>query len=197
MNHAMKHAARAAAALSLLLLLAAGCGGGAGKKAETSGTEAPDASGAKSAETGGRGEVGTTAPAYALPDLAGKTVTSDQFAGKVVILDFWATWCPPCKEEIPHLVRLQSKYRSQGLAIVGVSLDAGGAKDVAPFAEEHDVNYTMLLASDEVAKAYGGIPYIPITFVIDRQGVIVKRFMGYTDPEAFEEAVRPLLGPAS
>ena len=142
-------------------------------------------------------DVGKPAPDFDLPDLDGNKVDLSSMKGKVLILDFWATWCPPCKEEIPHLVRLQSKYRDQGLQIVGLSLDAGGAKDVKPFAEEHDVNYTMLIANDETARAYGGVSMIPTTFVVDRSGVVVKRFIGYTAPEAFEEAILPLLGPAS
>ena len=139
------------------------------------------------------GEVGTPAPEFNLPDLTGAQVASSSFKGKVVILDFWATWCPPCKEEIPHLVNLQAKYRDQGLAIVGLSLDAGGARDVKPFAEEHDVNYTMLIANGEVAKSYGNVAAIPTTFVIDRDGKIVQRFIGYTAPEVFEQAIKPLL----
>ncbi len=110
-----------------------------------------------------------------------------------MILDFWATWCPPCKAEIPHLVALQDKYKSQGLEIVGLSVDEGGANDVKPFADEHQINYTMLIASSETAKDYGGITGIPTTFVVDKQGTIVKKFLGYTDPEVFEAAIQPLL----
>jgi len=95
------------------------------------------------------------------------------------------------------LVRLQSKFRDQGLQIVGLSLDQGGAGDVKPFADEYGVNYTMLIANDETAKAYGGVSMIPTTFVVDRNGIVVKRFIGYTTPEAFEEAILPLLGAAS
>jgi cytochrome c biogenesis protein CcmG/thiol:disulfide interchange protein DsbE len=123
----------------------------------------------------------------------GKPVASSSLKGKVVILDFWATWCPPCREEVPHLVRLQSKYRGQGLEIVGLALDAGGAKDVRPFMDEHDVNYTMLLGNQDIAKAYGSVQMIPTTFVIDRNGKIARRFIGYTAPEVFEETIRPLL----
>jgi thiol-disulfide isomerase/thioredoxin len=113
-------------------------------------------------------------------------------------LNFWATWCPPCRDEVPDFVRLQSKYRDQGLAIVGLSLDQGGARDVRPFADEYDVNYTMLIAGQETADAYGGIVGIPTTFVLDRNGTIVKRFVGRASSEAFEEAIRPLLAqPAS
>jgi len=165
--------------LSALLLLSSGCGG----------KEEPG--------IGMKFDVGKPAPEFNLPDLDGNKVELSSMKGKVLILDFWATWCPPCKEEVPHLVRLQSKYRDQGLQIVGLSLDKGGAPDVKPFAEEHDVNYTMLIATDETAKAYGGVSMIPTTFVVDRSGVVVKRFIGYTTPEAFEEAILPLLATSS
>ena len=140
------------------------------------------------------GTIGSLAPDFELADLSGKKVRLSDFKGKVVILDFWATWCGPCRMEIPHFVRLQSKYRAQGLAIVGLSLDADGEKSVRPFADEHDVNYTMLLANGETANLYGGVVGIPTTFVLDRQGRIVKKFIGVMPPEAFEEAIRPLLG---
>jgi len=166
------------AALLALLLLSAGCG----KKEES---------------VGMKFDVGKPAPEFTLPDLEGNQIELSSMKGKVLILDFWATWCPPCKEEVPHLVALQSKYRDQGLQIVGLSLDQGGAGLVKPFADEHYVNYTMLIANDETAKAYGGVSMIPTTFVVDRSGIVVKRFIGYTTPEAFEEAIQPLLGPAS
>jgi peroxiredoxin len=139
------------------------------------------------------GAVGTAAPAFALPDLEGNTVRNTDFQGKVVLLNFWATWCPPCRDEVPDFVRLQSKYRDQGLAIVGLSLDQGGARDVRPFVDEYDVNYTMLLAGEKTADEYGGILGVPTTFVLDRNGTIVKRFVGRVSSEAFEEAIRPLL----
>jgi len=141
----------------------------------------------------GHGEVGSQAPSFTLPDMDGKPVASSSLKGKVVILDFWATWCGPCRQEVPDLVRLQSKYRGQGLEIVGLALDAGGAKDVRPFMDEHDVNYTMLLGNEDVARAYDHVQMIPTTFVIDRSGKIVRRFIGVTAPEVFEETIRPLL----
>jgi cytochrome c biogenesis protein CcmG/thiol:disulfide interchange protein DsbE len=110
-----------------------------------------------------------------------------------VILDFWATWCGPCRQEVPDFVRLQAKYREQGLVVVGLSLDAAGEKVVRPFAEEFNVNYTMLLANDETADRFGGILGIPTTFVLDRQGRIVKKFIGKTERKTFEEAIQPLL----
>ena len=145
------------------------------------------------APSGQAGEVGSAAPDFALPAIDGTTVHLSDFKGKVVIVDFWATWCPPCKAEVPDFVRLQAKYRAQGLAVVGLSLDAGGVHDVRPFAEDNNVNYAMLIANDEVANRYGGIVGIPTTFLIDRQGKIVKKFIGKTEYQVFEEAIRPLL----
>jgi len=111
----------------------------------------------------------------------------------VVILDFWATWCGPCRAEIPELVKLQDKYKSQGLEIVGLSMDSDGASAVGPFAKTHEINYTMLLATDDTAHQYGGIVGIPTTFILDRQGKIVKKFIGVVPPETFEQTVQSLL----
>jgi len=144
---------------------------------------------------GGNGAIGTPAPEFALQDLDGKTVHIADFSGKVVILDFWATWCPPCRKEIPDFLAMQSKYGDKGLTIVGLSLDAGGAHDVRTFEQEHKINfnYPVLIANEETANAYGGVVGIPTTFVIDRKGKIVKRFVGYTPASDFEETIRPLL----
>lgn len=178
------------AAFAVALVLASGCGKrGPGEHGGASG----DGLRAAKGHGGTPGAVGTAAPPYALADLEGKVVKNTDFLGKVVILDFWATWCPPCKAEIPHLIALQDKYKGQGLEIVGLSVDEGGANDVKPFADEHKINYTMLIASAETPKDYGGITGIPTTFVVDKQGTIVKKFLGYTDPEVFEAAIQPLL----
>jgi cytochrome c biogenesis protein CcmG/thiol:disulfide interchange protein DsbE len=176
-----------AAALALAFTLGlAGCGGGNGAGADGRGVSG-----------GPPGAEGTAAPAFTLPDLEGRSVSLADFRGKVVIVNFWATWCPPCRAEIPDFVRFQAKYRDQGLAVVGLSMDAGGARDVRPFAAEHDINYTMLLGNDDVANAYGGIVGIPTTFVLGRDGKIVRKFVGYTDPKVWEVTLAPLLATPS
>jgi peroxiredoxin len=176
-----------ATAFGLGLLLAAGCGGGGGGTAARGGGAGGSQAGAE----------GTAAPDFTLPDLDGHSVSLADFRGKVVVVNFWATWCPPCRAEIPDFVRMQARYRERGLEFVGLSLDAGGARDVRPFADEHDVNYPMLIADEKIANAYGGIVGIPTSFVIDRQGKIVKRFVGYTDPKVWESTLESLLGQPS
>jgi peroxiredoxin len=139
------------------------------------------------------GEIGSKAPNVELTDLEGKKVPLSDFAGKVVVLNFWATWCGPCRAEIPDLITLQSKYGPQGVVVVGLSLDAEGAGIVKPFIQEHRVDYPMLIADAATARQFGGIIGIPTTFVLDRQGRIVKKFVGRMELKAFEEAVQPLL----
>ena len=115
------------------------------------------------------------------------------FRGKVLILDFWATWCIPCRVEIPHFVELQKQYGDEGLRVIGVSLDEQGPDVVKNFVKRLDVNYPIVIGNEKVAEAYGGIDAIPTTFVIDRQGRFVSRQMGYNDKETFEKEIQSLL----
>lgn len=136
---------------------------------------------------------GKSAPDFTLQDLGGSSFTLSSTKGKVVILDFWATWCPPCRAEIPHFISLYSQYKGQGLEIVGVALDKGGVRDVRPFSEEVGINYPLVIGTQDVTEDYGGIRGIPTTFVIDREGNIVERYEGYRDKEVFESAIKKLL----
>ncbi len=133
------------------------------------------------------------APDFSLNNMQGEVVSLSDFRGKVVILDFWATWCPPCKAEIPDFIELYSQYADQGLEIIGISLDQGDLSVVPAFVESYKVQYPMLYYKDEVIMDYGGIRSIPTTFIIDREGKIVDKVVGYKPKEFFEEAIKPLL----
>ena len=134
-----------------------------------------------------------TAPLWQLKDLSGKLVKLSDFRGKVVILDFWATWCPPCRQEIPGFIDLQKKYRANGLVVIGVSLDQQGPAAVKAFVQEIGMNYPVVMGNGQIAGAYGGIEVIPTTFIIDRDGKVVTGHQGYTEPAAFEADIEPLL----
>jgi thiol-disulfide isomerase/thioredoxin len=135
----------------------------------------------------------TAAPEWKLTDLNGKLVKFSDFRGKVLILDFWATWCAPCRVEIPHFVELQKQYGDKGLTVIGVSLDEQGSELVKKFVKRLGVNYPIVMGNEKVVQAYGGIDAIPTTFVIDRQGRIVSRHTGYDDKTVFEKEIQSLL----
>jgi cytochrome c biogenesis protein CcmG, thiol:disulfide interchange protein DsbE len=133
----------------------------------------------------------SNAPDFTLTDTNGKQVSLSDFRGKVVVLDFWATWCPPCKMEIPGFIELQKTYGAKGVEIVGVALDEPAR--VAEFAAKNGMNYTVVLGTDEIALKYGGIDGIPTTVLIDRNGKIVNRFEGYHSKDSFESEIKKLL----
>lgn len=132
------------------------------------------------------------APAWALLDLNDRLVHSTNYAGKVVVLNFWATWCGPCVAEIPDLITLQDKYRGDGLVVVGASVD-DDAVTVANFESTTPLNYLVVMADGPTMLAYGGIPYIPATFIISRQNLIMKQYVGTQTLHTFEHQVIPLL----
>ena len=137
---------------------------------------------------------GAPAAGWKLQDLNGKTVSSADFKGKVVVLDFWATWCPPCRAEIPGFIELQNQYGKDGVAIIGASVD--GRDEIAAvkkFAEKLGVNYPVVLADDDTVRAFGGVDAIPTTFIIDREGRIVSRHLGFTEKTELEKEIKTLL----
>ena len=132
-------------------------------------------------------------PSWKLRDIAGREVSSDEFKGKVVVVDFWATWCGPCKEEIPGYVELQKKHGDKGFVIVGVSLDQQGPPVVKRYAESAKINYPLVMGDDSIVAAFGGIDAIPTTFLIDREGRIRHRKVGAMDTAEYEKLITPLL----
>lgn len=135
----------------------------------------------------------TPAPAWKLKDVDGKVVSSTDFKGKVVVIDFWATWCPPCREEIPGYIALQKKYGKDGLVIIGVSLDQKGPAVVKPFMAKMGINYPIVMADDETAGLFGGVEAIPTTFIIDRAGMIRDRKIGAEATETYEKRLLAIL----
>jgi peroxiredoxin len=133
------------------------------------------------------------APAWKLRDLEGHEISSDRFKGKVLVVDFWATWCAPCVGEIPGYIALQKKYGPAGLVIVGISLDQKGPDQVKQFAQAKGMNYQVVMGDDQVAEAFGGIDAIPTTFLISREGRILHQKTGAMPPEEYEKVVRAAL----
>lgn len=128
------------------------------------------------------------APDFSLPQLDGKPLTLSSYRGNVVLLDFWATWCDPCRDEIPHFVDLQNKYASQGLQIIGVSMD-DSPDPVRPFYQEFKMNYPVVMGSAKIGDLYGGILGLPVALLIDRTGRISAKHIGATDPSVIEKEI--------
>ena len=137
--------------------------------------------------------VNQNAPDFSLKDLDGNTVKLSDYKDKVIIIDFWATWCPPCREEIPNFVDLQKKYGMQGLIVIGIALDESGARDVKPFSKKNQINYPVLIGDNVVTDSYGGIRGIPTRFIINKKGLIVEKFVGFREKEVFEKKIKELL----
>jgi thiol-disulfide isomerase/thioredoxin len=133
------------------------------------------------------------APAFAVKTLEGKALKLTDLKKRPVILDFWATWCGPCRASMPHLSTMQARYEKQGLAVIGMSVDETGPQSVKKFANTLGVKFTLAMANDEVLDAYGPIRSIPTTFFINRKGQIVRRVVGYIDGETMEDYVREIV----
>ena len=133
------------------------------------------------------------APDFSLTDLDGKTVTLAGSKGKVILLNFWATWCGPCRAEIPDLVELQNKYKDH-LQILGLVVDDNDQDAIKEFSEKFGINYPVALATNDIRLQYGGIAALPTSFVLDSEGRIVQKHEGLRDPVLYEMEIRALLG---
>ena len=136
---------------------------------------------------------GKPAPDFTLQSLDGKNVQLSSYKGQAVLLNFWATWCGPCKIEMPWFVELQKEYGPQGLQIVGVAMDDASTEDITKFVKEMGVNYTILLGKEAVGQEYGGVNVLPTTFFIDRDGKIVAREFGLQSRSLFVDNIKKAL----
>ncbi len=126
------------------------------------------------------GLTAVTMPDFSLPSVTdGRTVSSKDFKNKVILVTFFATWCPPCRQEIPTLIELYKEYGPKGFVVIGLSVDEGGPKVVARLVEQEKINYPVLMADRATARAFGGIAGIPTSFLVNRKGHVVKKYPGY------------------
>lgn len=141
-------------------------------------------------------------PAWAtkkMPVFSGETVNglgkfdSANLQGKVFLVNFWATWCPPCRKEIPSLVKIQEKYRDKGLVVVGISMDEGGRSMVGKFLDKQGVNYPVIIGDSSMAKGFGGVIGVPASFLVDRKGELIWRFDGYASEDQLRVELEKLL----
>jgi len=138
-------------------------------------------------------KVGRTPPDFVLKDAAGRPLRLYGYKGKVVVLNFWATWCGPCKTEIPWFIQFEKEYQTRGFTVLGVSMDEDGWKVINPYVAEHKINYPIVLANEEINELYGGIEALPTTLLIGRDGKVAFLHAGLISREDYEKEIRKLL----
>ncbi len=173
--------ARGAARIAAVALLLAGGG------CQKSGPDAPAPAPAAPLAAG------QTAPGFTLKDINGNIVSSRSLAGKPLVINFFATWCPPCREEIPGFVEVHNKYKGKGFELVGIALDTDTRENLPGFVMNHRIGYRILLGTLETTRAYGGVSSIPTTVFVGRDGTIRRVIVGYIDRDGFEAEVKKLL----
>lgn len=134
-------------------------------------------------------------PNFSWKDSSGTTIDFDSFRGKVTLINFWATWCGPCKKELPDLIEINREYAGRGVKIIGISADRGTniAEEVSGFVHENGIPYLIVISNDELEEAFGNIRGLPTTFLVDEEGKIVQTFVGMRDKQFFEKALSDLL----
>ncbi len=133
------------------------------------------------------------APNFTLKMSDGKSLSLSRLKGKVVLINFWATWCGPCRVEVPGFLEVYEKYKSKGLEIVGISLDETGWQDITPFVKRYNISYPVVLGNPKVAKSYGDIYGLPTSFIVDKKGFIVDQHVGLLTREMLESKIKDLL----
>jgi thiol-disulfide isomerase/thioredoxin len=142
------------------------------------------------------GEIGSRLPDFSVKDLQGRELSSTDFRGKVLLVDVWATWCQPCKKEMPGYQKLLDRYGSRGFAVLGLKATMMmDTEDPMQFAREAGVHYPLAIASGQVTQALGGILGLPTTFIYDRQGILRYKVIGFEYTNVIEAQLKPLLGP--
>lgn len=131
-------------------------------------------------------------PSFTVADLNGQEISPATLKGKVALIDFWATWCPPCRKEIPHFNKLYAEHRQQGLIVIGLALDEK-VEDVRSFMRQQPIDYPVALATLELQRQFGGIEVYPTAFLIDREGKVIKKYLGYIYPDEFKQDVQTML----
>lgn len=134
------------------------------------------------------------APPFELKDANGATATLADYKGKVVLFNFWATWCVPCRAEIPWFQEFDKKYKDQGFAVLGVSMDEEGWGIVKPYLEERKISYRIVIGDEHTSTMYGGIDALPTTFLIDREGKIAAIHTGLVSKSTYEKEIQDLVG---
>jgi cytochrome c biogenesis protein CcmG/thiol:disulfide interchange protein DsbE len=173
----------AASAAALALLLACGA------RNQQTATVHAQSTDAQSAQ----GSARKTAPDFTLQDANGSPVKLSDLHGKVVLLNFWATWCGPCQLEIPWFIEFEQQFRSNGLEVLGVSMDDDGWKVVKPYVSEHKMNYRVVLGNESVGQLYGGVEDLPTTFLIDRTGKLAFVHVGLVGKNEYKDEIEKLL----
>ncbi len=139
-------------------------------------------------------EAAVTMPDFSLPSAVdGADVDSKSFEGKTLLVTFFATWCPPCRQEIPTLIQLQNEYGPKGFSVIGLSVDEGGPKVVAQLVEQEKINYPVLMANRKTAKGFGGIAGIPTSFLVNAKGNVVKKYPGFVPHDLLERDIKAIL----